>query len=99
MQQHEILNSLVENNEMVGEGERIMDDLKQIFKPGFKWNSVNIGKLKQLGFSIQDNGHKKIIFHDDKYMYTVSGTPGDARGISNLYGEIERGISVSKKML
>lgn len=97
--QHEILNSFVENNEMVGEGERIMDDLKQIFKPGFKWNSVNIGKLKQLGFSIQDNGHKKIIFHDDKYMYTVSGTPGDARGISNLYGEIERGISVSKKML
>ena len=97
--QHEILNSIIENNKLIGEGEAIIEDLKQIFKPGFKWNSVTINKLKQLGFSIQDNGHKKIIFHDDKYMYTVSGTPGDGRGIANTFGDIERGISICKKIL
>ncbi len=96
---HEILNSILENNTQTGEGQRIAEELKRIFKPGFTWNATTKKKIKDLGFTIEENGHKKIVFHDNKYMYTVASTPGDTRGIKNLLSEIENGISITKKLL
>ncbi len=97
---YEILNSIIESNTCVGEGKRVSGELRNIFKPGFKWNASTKNKLGDLGFTIEDgSGHKKIVFHDPKYMFTISGTPGDDRGIKNLLSEIENGISITKKIL
>lgn len=87
------------NNHPTGENERIISELKHIFKPGMKWNASTKGKIKSLGFKIIEGDHDKIVFKDNKYMYTVASTPSDNRSPKNLFSEIERGISISKKML
>ncbi len=97
--QYEILQSIINNNDITGENKRIIGELKRIFKPGFKWNSATKNKIKSLGFTISEGDHNKITFHDNKYMYTVASTPSDDRGIKNLMSEIEKGISISKKLL
>lgn len=99
IRQHEILQSIIDNNRPTGENERIISELKRIFKAGMKWNASTKGKIKSLGFQIIEGDHDKIIFKDNKYMYTVSSTPSDYHGPKNLFSEIERGISISKKML
>ena len=96
---YEILDSIIENNTSTGEGKRISEELRKIFKPGFTWNAYTKGKIKSLGFTISENGHNKIVFHDNKYMYTVASTPSEGRGILNLLSEIENGISITKKLL
>lgn len=96
---YEILDSIIENNTSTGEGKRISEELRKIFKPGFTWNASTKGKIKSLGFTISENGHNKIVFHDNKYMYTVASTPSEGRGILNLLSEIENGISITKKIL
>jgi len=99
IRQHEILQNILDNNHPTGENERIISELKHIFKPGMKWNASTKGKIKSLGFKIIEGDHDKIVFKDNKYMYTVASTPSDNRGPKNLFSEIERGISISKKML
>ncbi len=97
--QHELLQSIIYNNDITGENEKILGGLKKIFKPGFRWNNITKSKLKSLGFEITEGSHNKIMFHDSKYMYTVSSTPSDNRGIRNLMSDIEKGISISRKIL
>ena len=97
--QHEILQSIIDNNEPTGENERIINELKRLIKPGMKWNSNTKHRIKSLGFQIVEGDHDKLVFKDNKYMYTISSTPSDNRGAKNLFSEIERGISISKKML
>lgn len=99
IRQHEILKSIIDNNRPTGENERIISELKNIFKSGMKWNANTKRKIKSLGFQIVEGAHDKIIFKDNKYMYTVSSTPSDYHGSKNLFSEIERGISINKKML
>lgn len=99
IRQHEILQSIINNNQPTGENERIISELKRIFKVGMKWNATTKSKIKDLGFQIIEGDHKKIIFKDSRYMYTVSSTPSDHRSPKNLLSEIERGISISKKLL
>ncbi len=95
---YELLSDLIINNEPVGECERIMTELKQMLYSGFKWNDSVKSQLEGLGFSIQKNGHYKLIFNDNKYCFIAGSTPSDVRGGKNLYNIIDRAINVTRKI-
>lgn len=68
---------------------------------GDRLNASSKSTLKDLGFTIEEDGrtHYKLIFHEPKYMFTVSKTPGDRREGKNLYSDICKIIDITKKIL
>ena len=70
-----------------------------IFGGGGRLNKTAKAQLKDLGFIIEEDGpHYKIIFHDPRYMFTVSKTPSDHREGKNMISQIRAVIDVNKKI-
>lgn len=94
-----LIQSMLDANPNVGECKRIMDGVNAIFSAGDKLNKSSKAQLKDLGFSIQEDGsHYKITFHDPRYMFTVSKTPSDHREGKNLVSQIRSVIDIERKI-
>lgn len=94
-----IIQSLLDANPKTGACEKIIQGVKAVFRSGEKLTKVTKGQLKDLGFTIEEDGpHYKIIFRDPRYMFTVSKTPSEHRGAKNLIGTICRALDVEKKI-
>ena len=83
---YHILRSILENNQISGNGKKIGAQLKKIMSNIDILNTKCRKQLKQLGFSVNDEGkHHKIYFHDDKrYPLIVAKTASDCRSYKNL---------------
>ncbi len=46
----------------------------------------------------EEGPHYKVIFHDERYMFTVSKTPSDYREGKNMISEIAKIIEVERKI-
>lgn len=96
---YSIIRSLLTANPRVGNCEKIIKGVKAIFRSGEKMTKTTKGQLKDLGFTIDENGpHYKIVFKDPRYMFTVAKTPGDCRGAKNLTTMICKTLDVEKKL-
>lgn len=96
---YSIICSLLQANPKVGNCEKIIEGVKNVFKSGEKMTKTMKGQLKNIGFTIKEDGqHYKIIFGDPRYMFTVSKTPSDYRGKKNLTGTICKMLDVEKKI-
>ena len=96
---HSIIRSLLDANPRVGTCEKIIKGVKAIFRSGEKMTKTTKGQLKDLGFTIEEDGpHYKIVFKDPRYMFTVAKTPGDYRGAKNLTTMICKTLDVEKKL-
>lgn len=94
-----IARSLIEANPKVGNCEKIIQGVKSAFRTGEKLTKTTKGELRDLGFSIEEDGsHYKLIFKDPRYMFPVAKTPSDYRGAKNLAGTICKTLDVEKKM-
>lgn len=94
-----LIQSMLDANPREGECKRIMDGVNAIFNNGDKLNRSTKAQLKNLGFSIQEDGsHYKITFHDSRYMFTVSKTPSDFREGKNLVSQIRNVIDIERKI-
>ncbi len=81
----EVLQSLIEANPAIGEGQRIEDCIREALQ-----NCQNLGKqqrrqLEEVGFAITDDGkHLKLVFRgDDRYTFAMAKTGSDHRGMKN----------------
>lgn len=96
---YSIICSLLHANPKVGNCEKIIKGVKSIFRSGEKMTKTSKGQLKELGFTIEEDGpHYKIIFKDPRYMFTVAKTPSDHRGAKNLVSKICTVLDVEKKI-
>lgn len=94
-----LIESLLLSNPNSGKCEEIVSGLKEIFYSGNGLTKPNKTKLKELGFTIEEDGpHYKIIFHDPRYMFSVSKTPSDHREGKNLFSDICKKIDITKKI-
>lgn len=95
----EIVDSLLESNKPIGEGERRLKKLEKIFRQGVPTNQADISELQSLGFSYTPSRkHPKLRFYG-KYMFVLPGTPGDnSRGGKNLLSEIGKCIAIKQKV-
>ena len=96
---HSIIKSLLEANPKVGTCEKIIKGVEAAFRSGEKLTKASRGKLRDLGFTIEEDGpHCKLVFKDPRYMFTVAKTPSDYRGAKNLTGNICKALDVEKKL-
>lgn len=91
----EILQNLLESNKPTGRGQEIMKKLKEAI--GEKTLSQRRKKLKNCGFLVTEGPHDKIIFNNEKYVFTLPNTPSDFRSVENLYSDIAKKIDINKK--
>lgn len=93
----DIISSLQPNDMVLFKGQRY-----RWKGTGFEYGSLCMilqqdGKGKN-GKTIEDGTHYKITFHDPRYMFTVSKTPGDHREGKNLISDICKAIDISWKI-
>ena len=78
------LKALLESNEIIGKGEELERELKNILSQVDRISSKDKKRLIELGFISRENKHNKLYFHgDDRYMITLGKTPGDSRAAAN----------------
>lgn len=94
-----IIKALLDANPKVGEYEQIIAGVKEVFSNEGSLTKAGKAKLKSLGFTIEEAGpHYKLIFHDPRYMFTVSKTPSDYREGKNLISAITNAIALDRKI-
>lgn len=93
---YHILHSILENNKISGNGKKISFQLKKIMSNIDILNTKCRKQLKQLGFSIYDDGkHHKLYFHDDKrYLVVLAKTASDCRSYKNAAAAACRMLSL-----
>ena len=90
---------MLEANPVIGEGERVISGISTIFGGGGRLNKTSKAQLRDLGFTIEEDGpHYKLVFHDPRYMFTVSKTPSDHREGKNMISQIRAMIDINKKI-
>lgn len=94
---YHILRSILENNQISGNGKKIGAQLKKIMSNIDILNTKCRKQLKQLGFSIDDDGkHHKLYFHDDKrYPLVLAKTTSDCRAYKNAASTACRMLSLA----
>ena len=94
-----LIQSMLDANPEVGECDRVMSGVSTIFGGDGRLNKTSKAQLKDLGFTIEEDGpHYKIVFHDPRYMFTVSKTPSDHREGKNMISQIRSMIDVNRKI-
>lgn len=74
-------------------------EVRNVFSGDGKLTSAKKSQLKSVGFSIEEEGpHYKLIFHDQRYMFTVSKTSGDHREGKNMISDIDKIIDIERKI-
>lgn len=98
---HAIIQSLINANKPIGECSRMLEGLRSVLYNGGRINASSKAILKDLGFTLEEDGgsHYKLIFHESRYMFTVSKTPSDHREGKNLYSDICKALDITKKIL
>lgn len=96
---HVLIKTLIDANPKVGENDRVMTEIRNVFSDGERLTATKKARLKALGFTIEEDGsHYKLIFHDQRYMFTVSKTPGDHRGGANLLSKLCNMLETERKI-
>lgn len=81
---YHVLKAILDDNIVVGKGEQLERELKNILSNVEKLTSKDKKRLAELGFVTLENKHNKLYFHGDKrYMITLGKTPGDSRAALN----------------
>lgn len=94
-----LIQSLLSANPKIGECERVLNGLTDIFSGNFRLNKNTITQLKQLGFEVKVDGpHYKLYFYKPKYMFSVSKTPSDHREGKNVISQIRNIIDIERKI-
>ncbi len=94
-----LIQSLLDANPHVGECAEIMSEVRNVFSGDGKLTSAKKSQLKSVGFIIKEDGpHYKVVFHDERYMFSVSKTPSDHREGKNTITDISKIIDIERKI-
>ena len=95
---YELLSAIIEKNPIKGYGKEIFERIKQIFAKGEGIGNKEFAELKELGFEVvSEKNHYKIVFKgDERYWFSISKTPSDARSGKNLASDIVKKLSIYK---
>ena len=86
-----ILNSILQQNSIVDTSAEIKKQFRSVFADNATLNATMKKAIGHLGFEIEDGKHYKLKYNgDDRYIFTMSKTPGDGRSMKNLRTQILR---------
>ena len=94
-----LIEDLLQANPRVGEGEKIARSIRDLFGRGCRMSSSEQARLKDLGFTVIDEGpHFKLQFHDGRYTFSIPRTPSDHREGKNTASDICKAIAIERKL-
>ena len=94
-----IIGELLKANPKVGECSKVVRCVHEVFDNGDALAKSGKSKLKEAGFIISEDGpHYKLVFHDPRYMFSISKTPSDYREGKNLASDICKIINIDRKI-
>ncbi len=94
-----IIKSLLDANPRTDACEKRVQTVKSVFSKGGALSKAAIKQLEDIGFIFQsNNSHKKMVFYDDRYQFSISNTPSDRRGGKNMASDIIKIINVEKNL-
>ena len=81
----DVLQDIAEANKSDGSLEERKAEVESIFSGKRMLGDKERRQLEDLGFAFtHQSGHYKVIYHkDDRYVYTMGGTPSDVRAMKN----------------
>lgn len=93
---YELINSLLENNEYIGNGSETLEVIKRALSNGEAIGKREIAELERVGFRLVSvNSHYKFVYREnERYWFTVSKTPSDVRSGQNNASDIIKRLSV-----
>ncbi len=96
MRKYELINSLLENNEYIGNGRETLNVVKRVLSSGVQLSMRDMAELERVGFRlVSDNPHYKFLYcGNERYWFTVSKTPSDRRSGQNNASDIIKRLSV-----
>ncbi len=87
---YHILASILAQNELTNNSEKIFDDIKEVLGNGKDISQKTLRTLKSLGFEIEEGNHYKLKYNNDqRYHFTMAKTTSDYRSMANLISEIK----------
>ncbi len=92
----EILNSILTENNVKGNCDVLLKKIEGALKE--KSPETRRKLLEDCGFTVKHGPHDKLIFHNEKYQFTMSNSPSDYREGRNLYSDIKKAIENNKKL-
>lgn len=90
----EILDHILKINKPTGCGKEIMKEINNALKETSLRQRRQ--RLRGCGFTVEEGKHDKIIFHDEKYCFTLANTPSDSRSGANMLSDIAKKIDINK---
>lgn len=95
--QKDILDVFLEENELLGEGKEILNNIENALKD--KSLQLRRSKLEKCGFTLETGSHDKMYFHEPKYSFTLANSPSEHRSVDNMFSDIKKAISIYKKIV
>lgn len=94
--QYELINSLLENNEYIGNGRETNEVVKRVLSSGEQISERDIVELERVGFKlVSDKNHYKIVYRgNERYWFTISKSPSDRRSGQNNASDIIKRLTV-----
>lgn len=92
---YEIIENILSNNSFSNHGKEIFKNIKKALREKSLTNRRK--RLEECGFKVEVGSHDKIIFHDNRYMFTLSNTPSDYREEDNIYKKIMNILDIYRK--
>ena len=94
--QYELINSLLENNEYIGNGRETLEVVKKVLSSGEAIGKREIAELERVGFKlVAEQNHYKIVYRgNERYWFTISKTPSDRRSGQNNASDIIKRLTV-----
>lgn len=81
---YHILDALLKDNEIIGNGEKLAVELKDILSRIDKISAKDRKRLAELGFVSKEHKHNKLYFQGDgRYLIPLGKTPSDSRAAAN----------------
>ena len=96
---YELTAALLKANKVKGDGLKILEAVRDIFKDGGQLAFKDFVQLGRVGFErVSDNTHMKFVFKKNpQYTFTLAVSPSDTRYAKNAVSDITKKLSVYKK--
>ena len=94
--QYELINSLLECNDYIGNGREVEEVVKRVLSSGEQINKRDIAELERAGFKlVSDKNHYKVVYREnERYWFTISKSPSDKNSGQNNASDIIKRITV-----
>lgn len=92
---YDILSAILNNNSKSNIGTELFNSIKKALSEPLPQRRKS---LDRCGFTVTAGSHDKIIFHENKYVFSLSNSPSDYRDTINFYQDIMKRINVYKDL-